>query len=124
MKFGCQSCSKTSVLAKAQLAKAEPLIRAEYEAKIKELEVINHALVDNQPSHDEQVKDIQRQRDYKEIGELKKCVSELLDAMHRYEIDVEVEAPITHREMIKRAEKALAESNLKAGKTPDKESTK
>lgn len=38
---------------------------------------------------------------------LKKSVSELVEAMHRYEIDVEVEAPITHRKMMERAEKAL-----------------
>ena len=50
-----------------------------------------------------------------EIAELKKSVSELLDAMHRYEMDVEVEAPFTHREMMKRAELALSIAKLKAG---------
>jgi hypothetical protein len=42
---------------------------------------------------------------------LKKFVSELIEAMHRYEIDLDVEAPLTHKMMMARAKEALIEQH-------------
>ena len=41
------------------------------------------------------------------VETLAACVRELLDAMRRYELDVDEDPPRAHREMIARAETAL-----------------
>lgn len=46
--------------------------------------------------------------------ELYEAVSELTDAMHRYEMDVDADAPAEHREMMRKAHAALAKARGEA----------
>lgn len=54
-----------------------------------------------------------------EKEQLYKIIKELIDAMNRYQMDAETEAPFTHRMMMENAFKALAPRKTITGETID-----